>query len=220
MGYIVDHGTQVGHSKMKLFSRNCRENRFDFLRILFSADQIDAEPARVLCDLASPRVVNGKALKKVVRFYKSPGHGKSQIDSQEGRFKAAMRNHEQQHGAFNDTDLGRFCSCPSRNRFDEEAKVLHINFNEEGISPYSGSLIYSYNTIEKMNTRKVIKDSIEYNCGIRHVRCAKGSSVTTAGKRMAKFAFANNLCPQMCSACLTGDDFCSNTIGTGVLNIF
>ena len=94
-----------------------------------------------------------------------------------------MRTQERKFGPFTDYKLGQFCSDPRLNGFDEQTNVLTLNFCEEKIQPYDGSLSYAYDAITKMNTLSVIRDEITYRCGIQKVRAARGKTFVENGEQ-------------------------------------
>ena len=127
--------------------------------------------------------------------------------------KRSMRSYERQVGMLTTHRLPQFLDHPlnaGQGTFDEEKLVLKIDFFEQNIEYFSGSMKYGYRVFERMSTKKVIKDGVHHKCGIRNIRFCKVHRINNK----AKFVFANDVCLALCDVCLRSPDkVCDSVIG-------
>lgn len=84
-----------------------------------------------------------------------------------------------------DTIQGFLDNLPGARVLDDDTKIYKINFYEEAIKLFDGSLLYAHDSFLKMNKKIIEFENVQYTAGILQIRAAK---VTSTSKNRELFA--------------------------------
>ena len=164
---------------------------------------------RVFSNFQRTRYINGVGIQSV-HTWKHPGHGKSRIDAMGGQMKRNMRSFERQVGLLTNDRIPDFIEDQRYNRgqrrLNPDTLVHKIDFHDEKIVFYGGSMNFGYRVFSKMCSKQVVHRGVTYKCGIRNIRFCK---ITTDDDKAADpkftYVFGNNVCLANCDTCFRSE---------------
>jgi len=155
------------------------------------------------------RKINGTRIQSVYTW-KHPGHGKSRIDAMGGQMKRNMRSFERQVGFLSKDRISDFIEDQRHNqgqrRYNSHAMVHKIDFHEEKIVYFGGSMNFGYRIFTRMCTKNVSHRGVTHKCGIRNIRfCKITTDDENAEDPKFTYVFGNNVCLANCDTCFRSE---------------
>lgn len=122
--------------------------------------------------------------------------------------KRNMRSYERQVAVLTNDRIPQFIedqryNCGQR-KYNSFIQLHKIDFHEENIIYYGGTMNFAYKIFEKMCRKQVVHRGVTYKCGIRNIRFCK---ITVEDEKAV-------LCLANCDTCFrSAKNLCDRVVG-------